>query len=76
MQVTAFSTPASPEWRWRICDYAGEMVEESHGGFPTIAAAVATGMERLGQMNLDQVKDAYRSMAVRSQRVPTRPRQW
>jgi len=76
MQVTAFSTPTSPEWRWRICNYAGEMVEESHGGFPTIAAAVATGMARLGQLNLDQVKDAYRSMAVRSQRVPTRPRQW
>ena len=28
MQVTAFSTPTSPEWRWRICNYAGEMVEE------------------------------------------------
>jgi hypothetical protein len=33
-------------------------------------------MERLGQLNLDQVKDAYRSMAVRSQRTPARPRQW
>lgn len=76
MQVTAFSTPASPEWRWRICDYAGATVEESYSGFPTIAAAVATGMERLGQMNLDQVKDAYRSMAARSHRTPVRHRQW
>ena len=76
MQVTAFSTPASPEWRWRICDYAGAMVEESHGGFPTIAAAVATGIERLGQMNLDQAKDAYRSMAVRNQRTTSRQRPW
>lgn len=76
MQVTAFSTPGSPEWRWRICDYAGATVEESYSGFPTIAAAVATGMERLGQMNLDQVKDAYRSMAARSHRAPARPRQW
>ena len=76
MQVTAFSTPASPEWRWRICDYAGAMVEESQGGFPTIAAAVATEMERLGQLNLDQVTDAYRSMAVRSHRTTARPREW
>jgi len=76
MQVTAFSAPASPEWRWRICDYAGEMVEESRGGFPTIAAAVATGMKRLGQMNLDQVKDAFRSRAVRSHRPTSRQRPW
>ena len=76
MQVTAFSTPASPEWRWRICDYAGEMVEESYSGFPTIAAAVATGMVRLDQMNIEQVKDADRSMAARSYRTTARQRHW
>src|SRR4029450_2594900 len=43
MQVTAFSTAARPEWRWRICDYGGEIVEESHHHFLTIAAAVAQG---------------------------------
>ena len=31
----------------RIIDYNGEMVEESYTGFPTIAAAVADGNERL-----------------------------
>ena len=52
MQVTAFSTPARPEWHWRIVDYAGEMIEESHDTFPTIAAAVAEGTMRLEQMNV------------------------
>ena len=51
MQVTAFSTAARPEWRWRICDYGGEIVEESHDQFLTIAAAVAQGAERLAHMN-------------------------
>ena len=50
MQVTAFSTPARPDWRWRIVNYAGEIVEESHDAFPTIAAAVAQGTKRLVQM--------------------------
>lgn len=61
MQVTAFSTPNRPEWRWRICDYAGAMLEESYVSFPTIAAAVAQGTERLGQINLEQVKDVSRT---------------
>ena len=47
MQVTAFSTPAHPGWRWRICDYGGEIIEESHDRFLTIATAVAQGAERL-----------------------------
>ena len=72
MQVTAFSIPASPEWRWRICGYAGEMVEESYSGFPTIAAAMTNGTERLGQINLEQVKNADRSMAARSYRTSAR----
>jgi hypothetical protein len=74
MQVTAFSTPAHPEWRWRICNYAGEMVEESYGGFPSIATAVATGMQRLSQLNLEQVKDADRSMVARGYRITARRR--
>ncbi len=74
MQVTAFSTPAHPEWRWRICNYAGEMVEESYGGFPSIATAVATGMQRLSQLNLEQVKDADRSMVARGYRMTARRR--
>lgn len=39
------------EWRWRICDYGGEIIEESHDHFLTIGAAVARGAERLAHMN-------------------------
>ena len=72
MQVTAFSTPTRPEWRWRICDYAGEMLEESYTSFPTIAAAVAQGTVRLTQMNREQVKDVNHSMPVRGYRTTAR----
>jgi len=51
VQVVAFMTPARPEWRWRIVNYAGEMVEESSRVFPTIATAVAAGSQRLDEMN-------------------------
>ena len=47
MNVVAISTPSCPDWRWRIVNYAGEMVEESHGTFPSIARAVADGTLRL-----------------------------
>jgi hypothetical protein len=57
MQVTAFSTPTRPEWRWRICDYGGEIIEESYDRFLTIAAAVAQGAQRLAHMDaLDRVR--------------------
>ena len=52
MQVAAFSTPGSPLWRWRIVNYAGEMVEESRETFPTIASAVAQGTKRLAELNI------------------------
>ena len=52
VQVTAFSTPAKPDWRWRIVNYAGEILEESREAFPTISAAVAKGTERLVEMNV------------------------
>jgi hypothetical protein len=50
MQVTAISTPRYPKWRWRITTYGGETIEESQLGFPTIAAAVAAGKDRLVSM--------------------------
>lgn len=53
MQVIAFSTPALPEWRWRIVNYAGEMIEESQGAFPSIESAVAEGSQRLREMDED-----------------------
>ena len=51
MQVTAISTDRYPKWRGRITTYGGETVEESQLAFPTIAAAVAAGKERLVSMS-------------------------
>jgi hypothetical protein len=51
MQVTAISTARYPAWRWRITGYAGETLEESQVGFPSIATAVAAGNERLLSMS-------------------------
>jgi ammonia channel protein AmtB len=58
MQVTAISTPRYPAWRWRITDYAGATVEESQAGFPSIAAAVAAGTERLVSMSVIDRSDS------------------
>ena len=59
MQVMAFSSPAHPGWRWRICDYGGEILEESHDRFLTIATAVAQGAERLAYRDaIDRGKTA------------------
>ncbi|MBI4592695.1 MAG: hypothetical protein HY728_00630 [Candidatus Rokubacteria bacterium] len=52
MQVFAVSTPQAPGWRWRIINYAGEMVEESRGTFPSIGSAVAEGGKRLQEINV------------------------
>ena len=66
MQVTAFSTPARPEWRWRICDYRGEIIEESYDRFLTIAAAVARGAERLAHLDdLDRTRRLVVTPTVR-----------
>ena len=47
------------EWRWRICGDGGEILEESHDHFLTIAAAVAQGAERLTHMNaVDRAREA------------------
>jgi hypothetical protein len=52
MQVVAFSSPRDPEWRWRILEDSGAVIEESRDRFPTISAAVAAGTERLVRMNV------------------------
>jgi hypothetical protein len=52
MQVTAFSTPEAPNWRWRIVNYAGDVIEESSQTYPSISAAVAKGTERLVKLNV------------------------
>jgi len=66
MQVVAFSTPTRPEWRWRIVDYEGAMVEESYETFRSIATALTDGTRRMGELT---VKD----LAERSQRFVGRP---
>jgi hypothetical protein len=47
MNVFAFSTPRTEEWRWRIVDERGETIEESSTRFSTIAQALAAGSEQL-----------------------------
>ncbi|OGL01983.1 MAG: hypothetical protein A3I14_00255 [Candidatus Rokubacteria bacterium RIFCSPLOWO2_02_FULL_73_56] len=64
--MTAFSTPSCPEWRWRIVNYAGEIIEESHDLFPTISAAVASGTKRLVQMNVVDRSTAQRAYRTTS----------
>jgi hypothetical protein len=51
MQVIAVATPGQPDWRWRIVNYAGEMVEESYQAFATIALALAAGGRRMREVN-------------------------
>ena len=65
MQVTAFSTPLRPDWRWRIVNYAGEIIEESRDSFPTIASAVAKGTQRLVQMNVVDHSEPVRGWHAR-----------
>ena len=55
MDVVAISTPQDAGWRWRIVNYAGEVVEESHGLFSSIKSAVAEGAQRLHEMNVTDV---------------------
>jgi hypothetical protein len=55
MQVVAFSTPLRPDWRWRIVNYAGEMVEESRETFPSIATAVTEGTRRMQELDVQDM---------------------
>ena len=59
MQVFAFSTPSRPEWRWRIVNYSGEMVEESYRTFPSIATAVSDGTRRVNEMSEDDSRRTH-----------------
>jgi hypothetical protein len=52
VDVTAFSTPTRPDWRWRIVTYAGEMVEESYESFATIKLAITEGTKRMTALNV------------------------
>jgi hypothetical protein len=61
MQVAAVATARDRGWRWRIVNYAGEMIEESSDVFATIAAAVARGSERLVALNVVDRSEQSRS---------------
>lgn len=52
MQVAAFAKAHDRGWRWRIVNYAGEVIEESSDVFASIAAAVAQGSARLVTLNV------------------------
>lgn len=54
MTVCAVSSPERPGWRWRITNYAGEVVAESRSTFPSIARAVAEGSARMVRLGVDQ----------------------
>ena len=55
MQVVAFSTPSRPDWRWRIVNYDGAMVEESYETFPSIATALSDGARRLNKLDAEDI---------------------
>ena len=44
MQVAAVTKAEDRGWRWRIVNYAGDVIEESAELFGSIAAAVAQGL--------------------------------
>jgi hypothetical protein len=52
MQVAAFAKAQDRGWRWRIVNYAGDVIEESSDKFSSIAAAVAEGSARLLSLNV------------------------
>jgi hypothetical protein len=56
LQVVAVATPGRPDWRWRIVDYSGEMVEESRETFLSIRSAVVGGAKRLVEMNVSALR--------------------
>ena len=72
MQVAAVSTPQDgARWRWRIVNYAGEIVEESRETFASIGSAVEHGSKRLAQMDgVDNSVPYGHSRSTRHQRVP------
>ena len=61
MQVIAFSTPSRPDWRWRIVNYAGEIVEESFETYPSIATAVENGNRRLREVGAQDLSERPRT---------------
>jgi hypothetical protein len=63
MQVLAFCTPERPQWRWRIVNYAGEMVEESYETFLSIETAVTDGQRRMNELDVRDLADRTQTFA-------------
>ena len=61
MRVMAFNTPDHPEWRWRISNHMGAVVEESRDRYQTIAAAVEEGAKVLAKMDVIDRSDLVRA---------------
>jgi hypothetical protein len=57
MQVMAFSTPSSPEWRWRIVNNDGALVEESRQVYLSIASAVTDGRDRMRALDVKDLSE-------------------
>jgi hypothetical protein len=73
MQVTAVATPRQPDWRWRIVNNAGEIIEESHQVYPSVAAALAKGTKRLVAMNTVD-RSERRALTRRTPQFGRRPK--
>jgi hypothetical protein len=63
VQVLAFCSPARPEWRWRIVNYEGEMVEESYETFRSIATAVTEGSRRMDELTVKDLAERTHTFA-------------
>jgi hypothetical protein len=57
VNIFAFSMPRVPDWRWRIVDAEGAILEESSTTFESIAQAMVAGRECL-QLHLDRERPA------------------
>ena len=60
MQVAAVTSPRERGWRWRIVNYAGDVLEESTDVFGTIAVAIAQGSAHLATLNVVDRSEATR----------------
>lgn len=60
MQVAAFARSRDEGWRWRIVNYAGDVIEESSDTFGSIAAAIANGSARLVKLNVVDRSEPFR----------------
>jgi hypothetical protein len=72
VQVSAVLTPGQPDWRWRIINNAGEIVEESHEGFPSMAVVIAEGKKRLEAMNAVDPVDRSKRHFITTRGIPRR----